>query len=46
MKLHVRPATRDDLPAMVALLADDALGTKRETDALDPRYTEALLPSL
>ncbi len=41
--LRFRQATRDDLSAIVALLADDALGRGRE-DArlpLDPRYTAA-----
>lgn len=36
-----RRATRDDLPAIVALLADDALGAKRERDENplpDPYY--------
>ncbi|NUS41233.1 MAG: GNAT family N-acetyltransferase [Terrabacter sp.] len=28
--LTIRPATRDDVPAIVALLADDALGAGRE----------------
>jgi len=33
--IAIRPATRADLPAIVALLADDALGAVRE-DASDP----------
>ena len=35
-----RPATRADLPAIVAMLADDMLGQSREviTDPIDPRY--------
>lgn len=31
-----RPATRDDVPAVVALLADDALGATREGSDLAP----------
>lgn len=31
-----RPATRDDVPAIVALLADDQLGATRESDDLAP----------
>ncbi|AUG80015.1 GNAT family acetyltransferase [Kitasatospora sp. MMS16-BH015] len=35
--LHFRPAERTDLPAIVALLADDALGATRESpDDLTP----------
>jgi ribosomal protein S18 acetylase RimI-like enzyme len=34
-EITIRPARRDDLPAIVALLADDALGRQRETDS-DP----------
>ena len=30
MSLQFRKATRDDLPALVRLLADDVLGAKRE----------------
>ena len=33
--LHVRAAHRDDVPAIVRLLADDILGAKRE-QAIDP----------
>lgn len=43
MSPRLRPATLDDLPAIVCLLADDTLGRSRE-DArtpLDPRYTAA-----
>ncbi len=38
--LIFRRATRDDLPAIVALLADDMLGRARErpSEPLDPRY--------
>ncbi|MBV2354813.1 GNAT family N-acetyltransferase [Streptomyces sp. J2-1] len=40
--LRIRPATVDDLPAIVALLADDPLGATRESpDDLTP-YTAAL----
>jgi GNAT superfamily N-acetyltransferase len=42
-RLHVRPATHDDLPAIVAMLADDIKGAGRE-DArlpLDPGYAAA-----
>ena len=40
-----RLARRDDLPAIVALLADDPLGRERETAgaALHPSYVEAYL---
>ena len=36
----LRPATRADLPAVVAMLADDMRGQAREilSDPLDPRY--------
>ncbi|NHF73210.1 GNAT family N-acetyltransferase [Paracoccus xiamenensis] len=34
--LTFRPATRADVPAVVALLADDVLGRGRETGQLDP----------
>lgn len=38
-----RRATREDLPELVALLADDALGATREDPSLplDTRYTAA-----
>jgi ribosomal protein S18 acetylase RimI-like enzyme len=38
-----RPALADDLPAIIALLADDPLGQSRERPGLplDPRYDEA-----
>ncbi|WP_432007103.1 GNAT family N-acetyltransferase [Streptomyces parvus] len=39
--LEIRPATPDDLPAVVAMLADDPLGAQRESpDDLAP-YREA-----
>ncbi|RDG37202.1 GNAT family N-acetyltransferase [Streptomyces corynorhini] len=39
--LTIRPATRDDIPAIVAMLADDPLGAQRESpDDLAP-YAEA-----
>jgi len=34
MTLHYRDAVADDLPAIVALLADDPLGAQREDAAL------------
>jgi len=39
----MRPATRDDLPAIVALLFDDESGRTREDPSvpLDPRYVAA-----
>jgi GNAT superfamily N-acetyltransferase len=36
-----RPATRADVPAIVALLADDMLGAAREGDPADPVYLAA-----
>ena len=37
--MNIRKATRADVPAIVALYADDMLGRARETpDALDPYY--------
>ncbi|MFE3705664.1 GNAT family N-acetyltransferase, partial [Streptomyces scopuliridis] len=39
--LKIRPAAPDDIPAIVAMLADDPLGAQRESpDDLTP-YTEA-----
>lgn len=40
---RMRRAALSDVPAIIALLADDALGRKRESTAtpLDPRYVEA-----
>ncbi|MGW7431247.1 GNAT family N-acetyltransferase [Streptomyces sp. NPDC054861] len=39
--LEIRPATAEDIPAIVAMLADDALGAQRESpDDLTP-YTAA-----
>ena len=42
-ELRVRPARRDDVPAIVHLLADDILGAKREqaTDPLPKAYWDA-----
>ena len=40
MGLEIRPATRDDVPAIVAMLADDPLGAARE-DLGDPRTYDA-----
>lgn len=38
--LQIRPAVRDDIPAIVAMLADDPLGARRETpDDLEPYNT-------
>jgi GNAT superfamily N-acetyltransferase len=37
----IRPATAKDVPALVRLLADDALGRAREADPGDPRYAAA-----
>lgn len=41
--LKFRTATRDDLPAMIALIADDQLGAAREDASLplDRRYLDA-----
>ncbi|MXM65656.1 GNAT family N-acetyltransferase [Streptomyces sp. HUCO-GS316] len=40
--LEIRPATKDDIPAIVAMLADDPLGAQRESpDDLSP-YMAAL----
>jgi len=36
----IRPATRDDVPAIVAMLADDHLGAQREQPG-DPAYLDA-----
>lgn len=43
MTAAVRPARRADLPAIVAMLADDVLGQSREAagPTLDPAYAEA-----
>jgi GNAT superfamily N-acetyltransferase len=38
--LEIRPATRDDVPAIVAMLADDPLGAARE-DLGDPQTYDA-----
>lgn len=38
--LEIRPAARDDIPAIVAMLADDPLGAERESpDDLSPYVT-------
>jgi GNAT superfamily N-acetyltransferase len=41
--LKLRPATADDLPAIIAMLADDHLGAGREDPSmpLHPRYQQA-----
>lgn len=41
--MHIRPATAGDVPALVALLADDELGARRERneDPLPPSYRVA-----
>ncbi|MEU8251424.1 GNAT family N-acetyltransferase [Nonomuraea sp. NPDC048916] len=36
-----RTATAEDVPAIVAMLADDPLGAKREGDPADERYLKA-----
>lgn len=41
MTFHVRRATRNDLPAIVALLADDMLAEDRESPADAARYEAA-----
>ncbi|WP_435986864.1 N-acetyltransferase family protein [Terrabacter sp. LjRoot27] len=38
--MEIRPATRDDVPAIVAMLADDPLGAARE-DLGDPQTYDA-----
>jgi GNAT superfamily N-acetyltransferase len=42
-EIIIRPANRGDVPAIVRLLADDALGAARETvtEPLDPAYLRA-----
>lgn len=42
-RLQIRPATADDVPAIVQLLADDQLGSTRETptDPLPDAYLQA-----
>jgi ribosomal protein S18 acetylase RimI-like enzyme len=42
-QISIRPARRDDVPAIVAMLADDALGRGRERveDPLPPSYFQA-----
>lgn len=41
--IHLRRATRQDLPAIISLLADDPLGAGRETvgEEIDPAYVAA-----
>ncbi|MEV4173885.1 GNAT family N-acetyltransferase [Nonomuraea sp. NPDC049709] len=41
LSLIFRPARREDVPAIVALLADDPLGAAREGDPGDERYLAA-----
>ena len=43
MKLNFRKATKQDVPELVRMLADDALGAKRENyaDPLPPQYYSA-----
>jgi len=44
--ITIRDAEEDDLPAIVALLADDPLGATREApgEPLDPSYVRAFTP--
>ena len=39
--MKLREATRDDLPAIVSLLADDVLGKARDFATVDERYERA-----
>jgi len=39
--MHIRPARREDLAALVALYADDVLGQTREAGAADAGYEQA-----
>jgi len=41
MTLIIREATADDLPAILAMLAEDTIPANRETDPSDPRYRAA-----
>ena len=41
LELEIRDATEADLPAIVAMLADDMLGAARETGTVDRVYREA-----
>ncbi|AUC56687.1 GNAT family N-acetyltransferase (plasmid) [Sagittula sp. P11] len=41
MTLTIRPATRTDLPALIALYADDGLGKNRDGGAVDDAYLSA-----
>lgn len=40
-RLLVRPATREDLPAILAMLRKDTIPADREADPSDPRYAAA-----
>ena len=39
--LEIRDATEAELPAILAMLADDVLGASRETGSVDPAYLAA-----
>ncbi|EBA06925.1 GNAT family N-acetyltransferase [Sagittula stellata] len=41
MTLTIRPATRADLPTLIALYADDGLGKNRDGGAVDDAYLQA-----
>ena len=41
MTLIIRESTFDDLPAILAMLAEDTIPADRETDPADPRYRAA-----
>jgi GNAT superfamily N-acetyltransferase len=41
LSLHARRAALSDLPAMLALIADDKLGKNRDAESSDPVYKEA-----
>jgi GNAT superfamily N-acetyltransferase len=40
--IEIRDATETDLPAILAMLADDMLGAARDSGAVDPAYGQAL----
>ena len=40
--IEIRDATETDLPAILAMLADDMLGAGRDSGAVDPAYGQAL----
>lgn len=44
MRLQFRPAVKEDLPGLIAMLADDALGVNREEagHSIHPNYIHAL----